>query len=424
MNATSATAPAAVGPLPPAGVAAPSAPATPNDLLPEPGVAAEDALVSLYKLLSDANRADTATALGESSARQAEKQRRMDEYKAAVEQAKKAQEEEKGFFDSIGVAGLAGIAIGNPWLVIADMSMHMARLTPDFLRDFEAEHMDSIEMAAKAYAAFGNAEVLLRGINAGPECLAAAMALGGLLVQETELLGEDASDWVGRGMFVAGSGLTGHATPAAVASVADKEGAVADEVRHVERETREYTKWIAIAGMALAAAGAIVASAGTATLPVVAVGVALSAGGFAVMETKCFGDELSGWIGAGMMVTGAVLTGVGASNALAVASKAASAKDLAAKALLAGGTTLTSAAEAREGLEQIQAAGTQRAVDRANEDATRAQQATKRLERMIEEIVDTVRDLKDGFRRAASTVQQTLELHSQTQVTAAAGIRG
>lgn len=415
---------AAVAPVPAARTAQPGDAGVAAPLLPEPVAFSADALVALQQLFAQSNREDAASAKIDVERKSQEKKAAQQREAEALEHARKAQEEKGGLFDSMGIGSLVGIVTANPILVIADMSMHMARLTPDFLRDFEKGNKDSIELATKLYCAVGNAGVLADGIIT-PESLRAAIALGGLLVQETGVFGKEASDWAGAGMIVAGS-QDGRA--AATVLVADKDSAVADEIRDVERDTQEYTKWAAVAGMVLAASAAAVGSFGTAafvsTVIVVSIGVALSAGGFAVAETKCLDEALgkgaSTWIGSGMMVGGALVSGVGATVVAGGATQAASA---ATRALTIGGTVLSGGAQVRQGLETVHNASIQYEVDQSHKDAKEQFFQAQRFQRMVEDIIDTVRDLKDSYLRVTKVVSETVDMQCQTQL-AAAGMRG
>ena len=390
-----------------------------GSLLPAPSDVGVDSLTLLYQLFAENNREDTKSAKTTIEARSAEKQVKMREREAALERARKAQEEQGGFFDSMGLGSLVGIVTANPVLVMADVSMHMARLTPDFLREFEEQHTDTIELATKLYCAVGNASVLADGLL-DADSLRAAVALGGLLVQETEVFGKEASDWAGAAMMVTGS-VNGRSAGAVI--VADKDSSVADEIRHVEQETKEWNKWIAAAGMAVAAAAAIVGSLGTATLPVVAIGVALSAGGFAVTETKCLdvliGKEASMWIGSGMMLAGALISGAGSAAAAQMTANVSNGTREASRVLQVGASVVDGTLKARQGLEQVANAATQNEVNKAHEEAQGHLFLTQRLQRMVEDIIDTVRDLKDGHRRMSQAVNEVLETNCQTQLIAA-----
>ena len=386
--------------------------AEPASVLPPPSVSVEsDGVLALFHLLSQASDQQTRAAKTDIAVRDDAKRSAQEAQKAAIARARQAAEQEKGFFDSIGLAGTVGILAGSPLLVLGDVSMHLARLTPDALSRFEAEHADTLALATKLTCAWDSGAILAQGAL-DPSSVRAAVALGGLLVQETEALGEESSDWASAAMVVSGS--PGRTAVAVV--VADKDTAVASAIRAVERDTREYTRYVALAGMVLAAGAAIVGSMGTAAAPVVLVGVALSAGGFGVTETRCLdpfiGEDASAWIGGGMMIGGAVLTGAGASAAAAHVGRAAEA----ARALTVTGGVLAGGARVRQGLEQVQSSATRHAVDAADRDATRHRFTVERLQRMVEQIVESVRGLAESQRRIARTVSEVVETECRTPI--------
>lgn len=388
------------------------------DLLPSAKSVPLDAMSALYKLMADSNQDQSKQAKETIVQRTNERKRKMEEYEAALEAARKASEKH-GFLDSIGLGGLAGMAVGSPVLVLADISMHMARMTPEALANFEKDHAGEIETAAKLYAAMVNAAALKQGFFANPEALRAAAALGGLLVKETGVAGKE-SDWAGTGMLLYGSAGTGATQAAATSIAATKHGAVADDIRTAEKETEPYTKWAALAGMAVAAAGACVASFGTATMVVVAIGVALSASGFTVSETGCLDDALgkdaARWVSLGMMVAGAVTTGAGAAAAAGNAVEAAKAMEL-------GGHAVDAASKMRQGTEQIRDAAAEKDVWNAQANAKTSMNQARRLQRLIEDVIDTVRDLKDNSRKVSATINQIQDTQAQTQLISATGVR-
>jgi hypothetical protein len=408
---------ASLGPLP--GQVAPGG--VPAALLPEPTISTGDALSSLYKLMSDRAETQQESAKTELESTATTQKKLRAQHQEAVERARKAAEDQGGFFESIGVGGLVGIAVSNPWLVVADMGMHMAKLTPDALRDFEKAHLDEVANGVNAFGALGHAKVLLETGLGGPQAVAALAALGGLLVKETNILGDSTSDWVGRGMMLGGSDALGTTRTAAVGFVADKEGAVADEIRDVEKETQAYTEYVSYAAMGLAAAGAIAGTFGTATFPVVLVGVALSGAGVVVTETNCLGDDWSKLVGFGLMASGALISGVGVGAAAAGASSAAKA---AGATLTTAGNIVDGATMLKNGTDTIHGAAVQHEVDHANADAKEHHLAAKRLDRVIERLIETARDAKDGFRRTASTIQKAIEQDAQTPMIVAGAIRG
>lgn len=386
------------------------------DLLPAPIELGGDEMAALYALLAEGSREDGKAAKVSIEAAAAHKLAQRREQEAALERARQAAEDQRGFFDSIGLGGLFGIAMANPILVLADVSMHMARVTPEFLREFEDENKDAIEVATKLYAGIGNAAAVASGIGS-PESIRAAIALGGLILQETELLGKETSDRLGAVMVLTGS-QNGRA--AANAVIADKDSTVADDIRELERETQEYTKWVAVAGMAVAATAAIIGSLGTATAPVVIIGVALSAGGFAVAETKCLdpllGESASTWVGSAMMLSGALVSGAGAA---AAAQQVSTGLAEVSRSVAVAGAVVDGGAKVRLGFEGVRDAAIQHEVDTHHRTAEKHGQATQRLQRMVEDIIDSVRDLKESHTRMSRAISEAVETQCQTQLIAA-----
>ncbi len=392
-------------------------------LLPDPTMSTGDALTELYKLLAASSENQAKDAKANVDANASERKRKLEEHRAAIEEARKAAEEKTGFFDSMGLGSLVAIAVGSPWLAVIDMGMHMAKLTPDFLKDFEKQNLSKIADAANAYGALGDAKTLLEAGLGGPQALAAMVALGGLLVKETNILGEDASDWAGRGMMLGGNAMQGSVRDASIGFVADKRGAVADEIRSVEEETKEYTKVASYVAMAAAAVGACVGTWGAgAPFVAVLVGVALSAGGAVVTETECLGKDWSQWVGLGMMAGGALMTGAGVANA-ATAAVNATARTVG-QATTTAGQVIGATTKVKSGADQVQDAAIQHEVAHHEADAKAAELDAKRLHRMIEQLIDVATDAKDGFRRMASRIQETIEQDARTPLMVVGAMKG
>lgn len=386
------------------------APLSNASMLPAPIV---DPLAALYGLAAAAAEAQGKKGKADVESKFDEKAKVEKEVAAAVERARRAHEEEKGFFDSLGIGSLVGIAASQPMIVVADMGLHMARMTPDFIESFEKDHAQEISLAAKAFCAVNNASVLADGLYGNQQAYYAMIALGGLVVQESGVLGKDASDYAGAAMLTY-SGGTSPSHSNAIAVVANKDSATADKIRQAEKDTRDYTKWIALAGMAVAAAGAVVATAGTASVVVVGIGIALSASGFLVSETRCFGDKASMWIGSGLGLAGAVMTGAGAAGAASTA----------ARVMTGAGKAVEGVAEMRAGGDRIRVAATEHAVGEANVDAQAHRFEARRLEQLIEEIIESVRDAKDSAQRVMSTLSETMDTQNQTRLIAVNALRG
>jgi hypothetical protein len=176
-----------------------------------------------------------------------------------------------------------------------------------------------------------------------------------------------------------------------------------------DKKSSSLFKTLATVGMVVVAAAAVVMTLGSATPLVVGVGLALSASGFFVSETKCLdpllGDGVSGWVGMGMQICGAVVGG-----------------------FAGGGGTVGTVAKVAEAGSAI-AGGCQKAEDTLREktsaddmrEATKAQQQMRRLQTAIDDIIEQLKDAKDSSRRGSDTVNQIAETQGQTLIIAAGG---
>ena len=166
-----------------------------------------------------------------------------------------------------------------------------------------------------------------------------------------------------------------------------------------------------IAKVALIAGGiaAIAATAGSAGPLVAGVALALSAGGTAIQETDClddaFGQGASNWIGLGMQATGGIICFAGAGSA------AGSAMNTVATATQVGGgaaTAVTSGAHAR--VAQFNGD-----VADAEADALAAQRRGERMTRLVEWLIDGIRETQKSHERAKATLGEAIETHDQAQ---------
>ena len=169
-------------------------------------------------------------------------------------------------------------------------------------------------------------------------------------------------------------------------------------------------KTLAIVAMAVVAVAATVMTCGGAAPLVVGVGLALSAGGFMVSETKCLdpilGDGVSKWVGMGMAIVGSIVT-MGAGSA---------------------GTTLEAVATTAQGTSTV-AQGCQTASDAIQnyaadehaQQAVAAQQQMRRIQAAIDDIIERLGDAKDDSRRGAEAVNQLSVTADETLVLAAGG---
>jgi hypothetical protein len=201
----------------------------------------------------------------------------------------------------------------------------------------------------------------------------------------------------------------------------DLVGAVTDPLSDMEDMWNSPNFWrdldagagfIAKAALVVGGIAATVATAGSAGLIVAGIAVALSAGGTAVQETDCLdsllGDGASNWIGLGMQVGGGAVCFAGAGAA------AGSALNTVATATEVGGSAtsvVTSVAHAKN----AQFRGD---VMDAEADAAAAEHRGQQMTRLIEWLIDGIRETDKSHTRAKETLRQAIDQHDQAATTA------
>ena len=386
----------------PLDVRAAPAPATaPSALLPPPADVSGDAAAVMMQIFADQNDQDAKAAKADVERAQAEKALRRRQQAEALAAAEAAAAQKHGLFDAIGIGGVVGVATGNPLLVLADVTAHMTHATPKIRREREAEHPKAIARAAEIY--------VLAGARSA-EAMRAASAAGGVVARETGVLGRTTSDRAAAVLLLAG----GAAGAAAVA--AKKDGAIADDLRAVEKATDPYMKYVEYGAMTLAAASAIVASAGTATAPVVIVGVALSAAGTVSSETKALdhvvGEKAARYIDAGAIISGAVVTGAGLA---AIGGGGASSV---ARALGYGADAVDGAAKIDRGLETMEDATIAHDVDRGQIAAKRYQREADRIGRAVDDMLDRAGAIEKDGAHVREIAENVATMQTETRETA------
>lgn len=184
------------------------------------------------------------------------------------------------------------------------------------------------------------------------------------------------------------------------------------KLKDAEEDAKSGTlfKTLATVAMVVVAAAATVMTLGTAAPLVVAVGLGLSASGFLVSETKCLdgllGDGVSSWVGLGMTICGAVVTGFGPSGASTIEAVAKGAQ----------GTSAMSQG-IQKGNDVAHAYNAD--VDRRN--AKVAEHNMQRLQRAIDDVIAQLQDSTASSRRASETVNSIIETQGQTLILAARG---
>ena len=167
---------------------------------------------------------------------------------------------------------------------------------------------------------------------------------------------------------------------------------------------------LATVGMVVVAAAATVMTLGAAAPAVVGVGLALSAAGFAVGKTKCLdgilGEGVSQWVGMGMGLCGAVMTGFGAGGGSALETAA---------------ETAQCASQVAEGCQQVDDTAHAYKADQHMIAAKDAEHGMRRLQQAIDDVIATLQDMKDSSRRGTETINSITATEGQTLVLAAGG---
>jgi hypothetical protein len=176
-----------------------------------------------------------------------------------------------------------------------------------------------------------------------------------------------------------------------------------------DRNSDNPFKTIATVAVVAVAAAATVATCGGAAPALVGVGLALSAGGFVVGETKCLdpvlGDGVSKWVGLGMGLAGTICTlGAGGSTAVEQFAQGAEGISTAAQGCA---TTLSAVSENR--------------ADHDMQRAKAAQNQMRRLQVAIDDIIERLGDEKDATRRGSDAVNQVVQTEGNTLIIAAGG---
>lgn len=285
----------------------------------------------------------------------------------ALERAK--QESEKGGIfkeleDNIGLLGVFGLATFNYGLVAADIVLHESGAVGNL-------RVDLIDGACAAVAQTHPeilvADVLLRKLDATPDAV------------ERQL------DALGLGTNVPG---------------------ISDE------DVKPVVDTAVKLNLLIAGTAASVLTAGSTTALVVAlVAAAFSAGAFA-------SEQANGpvWLTLGLQVCGAALSlGAGLEGANAALSASESARIAQAKAVGIGVTALNGGLH---GTDTVLHSVHQHAADEANIDAAEAKMRLARLQRLLDELIDTVEENEDSRQRTTESVREAIETHGRTLLTA------
>lgn len=263
----------------------------------------------------------------------------------------------------IGVLGVVGLATFNYGLVAADVALHKSGV----VRNLKLDVADGV-VATLAYIKpeLVVADILLRKLDVAPD--------------EVKKILNDA----GLGTNVPG---------------------VSDE------DVKPIVDKMVTLNLLVAGTAASILSAGSTTALVVAlVAAAMSAGAFVSSETG--GPE---WLTIGLGVAGAAASlGSGICSGVSAAQSTEAAARIGAARVAASAITGVNAGIGA--VDQAIATGYQRDVDAHTRSAEEAKFALQRLERIIDDLIETLKDGKNDQKRASDTVTAMLESYDNSLI--------
>jgi len=346
-------------------------------LLPAPSSTLDlgGALVEIMKLSAAISEAQTkgsmANAESAGAARKEASEKRMQAINDAIEAARKAQEARSsgGLFDfvtdNLGPAALVGLVTGTAYIVAADAVAHAVGL--------EDTKLDLADAAG------------LGLMMAGPV---------GLLAYSGQL-------------------LVKRLGPEELRQALDHGPTISDN------DTKLANKLALTVIQAQLAIAATIASGGTAAPAIVAtVGIGISTTTQLLQESgvleKVFKSDAK-WVALGGSIAGAALTVGGA-----IAAGPQLLENI--KNLGQAATTIKSGLEAGhdigQGINNLRAADFQHDADNAHIEATKQKQVLAMVERMVGDIIDDMKSLKESAQKTSELVQGAMQTNNQTMLLA------
>jgi hypothetical protein len=351
-----------------------------GSLLPSPAAEAGvgDPLAVLYAAMSKLSGSENSTAADNVRGLQSLQKNTEMHRKEALERAEK-EAGKGGFFDNLcdntGVLGCVGLATFTPSFVGMDLIMHETGAS----NHFKFDAVDNAILAAGCLT------------GALPLCAAAIAVRKADCVQE-------------------GARAIGLGDVAKFASE--------DHVGVTDQTVKPAVKYLWIGEMAAIAVTTTAVTAGSGTpFTLACISLALSAGAIAVKETKCM-DGITGkgsseyWA---MGLSGASLYfGIGATAAASMAS---------ASSVTSNAETVSNAANgasaAASGADKIMHAIHDHDADLADRDAEAALLEIRRNQRIVDLIVDGVREAKDSHQHALQSLRGAIDVRNHSILTAA-----
>lgn len=182
------------------------------------------------------------------------------------------------------------------------------------------------------------------------------------------------------------------------------------------------------AAVVVCAVAASVVTCGTAAGACLALAaVALSVGGGEVAKSGClddvFGEGTSKYIGLAMQIVGAAASAGSGFLASGAALETVGVAASTAKDISTGTAIVNGGMQVAKGTAQVATAVKEHDRAQANIDATAARKQLARLQKMVELVIDGMKEAKESHQRAAETLSGAIETANQTDVALAQGVR-
>jgi hypothetical protein len=349
--------------------------AGPSGLLPAAEAPAlgqlQGAMAELYMIMSQLRDAQTEHSKTRTESTKMGRDIAEREQAEALARAKEAAES-GGFFDwiskDIGLAGVVGLVTFNYALVAADVAAHKLDLV-------ENVKVDVVDLGA---VATGRYDVLAAD----------------LLLRKTDL------------------------APREARAILEKLGIPKDAPGLSDEDVKPVARKALMLNLLVLSVGATIFSAGSTTgLCIAAAGLAFSAAGSQVAENEVLdgvlGKGASRWVGLGMQIYGAAATGMsGLANGAALGAAAK-----------VGGTVAHGAATTARATDKIVRVVHDKQAADARVVAEAAKLQLNRLERLIDFLIDGMKEAASSSRKAGEAIQQAITAADQTQLVISNGTR-
>jgi hypothetical protein len=181
------------------------------------------------------------------------------------------------------------------------------------------------------------------------------------------------------------------------------------------RDLERAATWVAKIAAAVAAVALTTVTFGGAAPAVVLAALALSAGGFAVAETRCFGEKASPWVALGLDLAGAA---VGSGGALATSGSRSFLRAVGTAGAVS--QMAAGAAQVTQGAAHVRVTGFTADAERAQASMTEARQGIERQQRFVAWLLEGLEEAVRSNERARETLSTALHAQQATLLMAGA----